>query len=180
MALPEVGVFGLFTLILFARRIPLDHQMTRPLPEGKKSSVGRKPTFTKKKIAQLAQFAPLFQAARDTNTQSSFYHKLTLWCVTRWGYDARNLSLDDPNEVDDDGEPSLEVDELALLDMEGITEEEADKNAEYFQVLRTVSLFCTRPAENELTFCFRNSGNISVDYIYKYRYQETKNLPQES
>lgn len=112
--------------------------MTRPLTEDKKRPVGRKSDFSAEKVAQLAWFAPLFQECQDTNTQSSFYHKITLWCVTRWGYDVKELGRDGPY-IDLDGEPSLEVDETALLDTDGMSEEEAEKHSSYFQTLRTVS-----------------------------------------
>lgn len=119
----------------------LYHHMTRPLPADKKKTVGRKPTFTVKKAAQLAKFATLFQDAQDTGTQSSFYHKLTLWCVTRWGHNVKDLSRDDPDEVEDDGDATLEVDEMAALGADDLTEEEADQNAIYFNILRTVSVY---------------------------------------
>lgn len=111
--------------------------MTRPLPEHKKQVVGRKSDFSKDKAAQLEWFAPLYQQCRDTGTQASFYDKITQWCVTHWGYDAKELVRDGP-VIELKGEPSLEVDENAILDMEAMSEQDVEEHATYFQTMRTV------------------------------------------
>lgn len=131
---------GYTNLCFYFADLSPSYRMTRAKAQDKKRAVGRKTDFSDAKVSQLAQFAQLFRDAQDTTTRSSFYHQLTLWCVTHWGYDVNELGRDGP-DIELDDEPNLRVDETAMLDTDGLSEEEAEKRSVYFQALRTVSHF---------------------------------------